>query len=70
MVHIIFYGLSVIALFVTILLHLYRIRKMKATIKWWCAKCVKYEQELREIKEKQNKRKKNIKGNIRCSTKE
>lgn len=69
MVHGIFYGLLVIILLVTNMLHLKTIRKQQASIDWWRDKCVKNEQDLRELKEKQNKRKKNIKGNIVCSTK-
>lgn len=65
----IFYGLLVIVLLVTNVLHIKINRKQQASIDWWRNKCVKNEQDLRELKEKQNKRKKNIKGNIVCTTK-
>lgn len=58
MVHGIFHGLLVIILLVTILLHIKTIRKKQASIDWWRNKCVKNEQDLRELKEKSNKRKK------------
>ena len=58
MVHIIFYGLLVTALIASNLFHIRYERKQRNIIKWWCNKCVQYEQELRELKEKQNKRKK------------
>lgn len=61
MVHIIFYGLLVITLITSNLLHIKFERKQRNIIKWWCNKCVQYGQELREIKEKQNKRKKTLK---------
>lgn len=54
----IFYGLLVIVLLVTNVLHIKINRKQQASIDWWRNKCVKNEQELRELKEKQNKRKK------------
>lgn len=64
MVHGIIYGLLVIILLVTNMLHLKTIRKQQASIDWWCNKCVQYEQDLRELKEKQIKKKSNKKYNI------
>lgn len=53
----IFYGLLVIVLLVTNVLHIKINRKQQASIDWWRNKCVKNEQDLRELKEKSNKRK-------------
>lgn len=58
MVYCIFYLLLVVVLIASNLFHIRYERKQEKIIKWWCNKCVQYEQELRELKEKQNKRKK------------
>lgn len=57
MVHAIFYGLLVIVLLVTNMLHLNLERKQLNAIKWWREKAVQYECELNALKEKQSKRK-------------
>lgn len=57
MVHGFIYGLLVVVLLVTNLLHIKRIKNLNASIKWWRERCVKQEQELFDLKEKQNKKK-------------